>query len=397
MADHGQTSVIPDAVAWRVVDLSHNPAGAAASRVTPLSQRLSETILADGPIPVSLYMLMCLHDPAHGYYATRPGIGQDFATAPETSQTFGEMIGLWVAHQWREMGSPERFQLVELGPGQGTMMSDMLRASRTVPGFLDAANIALIEASPALRQAQLERLMGHAVTHYVRLEDVPADPAIIVANEFLDCLPVRQFVKVGTQWRERRVGLSGEAFTFGLGDAPSGYDDDVVQATIEPNVTEDQIEIAPGLETLTAALFERFRTAPGCALFIDYGPANTAPGDTLRAYSAGRQVSPLERPGECDLTADVDFRRLKRLAERAGMRVFGPVSQGAFLLNLGIGERARMLAEANTSKAQAIETAVGKLVNPDEMGDRFKAICLASSDFTSPPGFEQRQTQTHPK
>ncbi len=348
--------------------------------MTPLHQRIRDAIRIDGPMPVSLYMLMCLHDPADGYYATRPGIGQDFATAPETSQIFGELIGLWAVHEWRAMGSPEPFWLMEIGPGRGTMMADMMRAAGAVPEFRKAARIALVEASPALREGLAERLMDHLPAFFPDIEAVPPGPSIVVANEFLDCLAVRQFVRDGNGWRERRIGLSGaDRLSFGIGPT----------ADLPPNVIPvgDHVEVAAGLETVSQILARRFRQAPGRALFIDYGPDDRSPGDTLRAYRRGAQIDPLIEPGGCDLTADVDFPRFKHLCEAEGLAVFGPLQQAYFLTRLGAHERAKALAAANPDRAEEVFDGIRKLTSPQQMGARFKAIALAPHGTQKPAGF----------
>lgn len=336
-----------------------------------LEVRLKSLIATDGPIPVSTWMTVCLHDPQEGYYATQPGLGRDFVTAPETSQVFGELIGLWAASVWQNMGRPDPFNLVELGPGRAALMQDALRAARAVPGFVAAARLTLVEASPALRKIQAERLADHTPNFAESLSDVPAGPAIFIANEFLDCLPARQFVKDRGEWRERVVGLGPDGeFTFGLAveEAPQ----DALAAS-----HGETVEVQPGLPVLIDRLAER--EAPFAALFIDYGPADDAPGDTLRAYREGEQVSPLSAPGSCDLTVDVDFGRLARLARAAGLGVTGPVTQRAFLASLGIEARMQALIAANPDDAEAIHTACLKLVDPGEMGERFKVIALASS------------------
>jgi NADH dehydrogenase [ubiquinone] 1 alpha subcomplex assembly factor 7 len=348
--------------------------------VTSLADRIRDIAMMSGPMSVSAYMATCLHDPKQGYYATRPGLGRDFTTAPEISQVFGELLGLWAAHEWRAMGSPETFQLVELGPGRGTLMADALRAAAAVPGFREAARIVLVEISPALREEQRLRLNDWRVLHVDDFASVPAGPAIVLANEFLDCLPIRQFKRDGNGWRERRVGVDkAGALIFGLSpevDLPGG----LLPAA-------DIVEIAPALDSLVDALAVRFAAAPGRALFVDYGPADASPADTLRAYRAGRQVDPLDGPGESDLTADVDFLRLRHLAEAAGLAVFGPEPQGRFLTRLGVQSRSRTLCEANPARADEISAGVLRLVSPDEMGLRFKAICLAPRETSPPPGF----------
>jgi len=331
-------------------------------------------------MPVSLYMLMCLHDPAHGYYATRPAFNVDFTTAPETSQVFGELLGLWAAHEWMAMGSPSPFWLIELGPGRGVMMADMLRAGRAVPGFIEAAQVTLIEASPALREEQSERLSDYTITHSDSLDAVPAGPCIIIGNEFLDCMAVRQFVRDGNGWRERQIGFSGaNRLAFGIG--PS--------AELPSNVLPvgDHVEVAPALETFVESVARRFRHDPGRALLVDYGPDDRSPGDTLRAYRQGAQVDPLADPGACDLTADVDFGRLGRICASEGLAVHGPMQQGYFLTRLGAWERTRALAAANPERADEITAAVTRLVAPEDMGALFKAVCLAPVAAAAPPGF----------
>ena len=220
--------------------------------MTPLAQRIRDSIRVNGPMPVSLYMLMCLHDPEQGYYATRPGFNRDFTTAPETSQVFGELIGLWAAHEWLAMGSPPTFRLVELGPGRGVMMCDMLRAGRAAPGFVDAVRITMIEASPTLRRAQQDRLIGRTLEYFPDLEAVPPGPAIIVGNEFLDCLAIRQYVRDGNGWRERAVGLDeSDQLAFGRG-LPAELPERIIPVG-------DQVEVAPGLDAIVEMIARRFR------------------------------------------------------------------------------------------------------------------------------------------
>lgn len=349
--------------------------------MTDLTDRIREVIRSNGPMPVSLYMLMCQHDPKHGYYAVRPGLGRDFATAPEISQMFGEMLGLWVAHEWRAMGAPSPFWLVELGPGRGVMMADMLRACATAQDVLTAARVVLVEASASLAKEQASRLSGRNVAHVADLASAPEGPAIVVANEFLDCFAIRQFVKDGSDWRERTIGLDDDnGLIFGLGVGVERLPDDAYAKGSE-------IEIAAGLDTVTQTLAQRFSAHPGRALFIDYGPKDFAPGDTLRAFRDGRQVGPLEQPGECDLTADVDFGRLLRLAEKARLTVHGPREQGGFLKELGLTERARALIRSNPGRLKEITAAETKLLSDAEMGSRFKAICLSSPGLPTPAGF----------
>jgi NADH dehydrogenase [ubiquinone] 1 alpha subcomplex assembly factor 7 len=348
--------------------------------VSALRERLADMVRINGPMPVSLYMLTCLHDPKDGYYATRAGFNTDFTTAPETSQVFGELLGLWAAHEWIAMGSPLSFRFIELGPGRGTMMADMMRAAESVTGFREAAEISLVEASPALREHQAELLSAYRIQHFEDLEHVPKGPTVLVANEFLDCLPVRQFVRDGNGWRERQVGFDVfKELDFGIGP-PADLPPHVIPAS-------DEVEFAVALETVVDVVARRFASHSGRALFIDYGPDDHSPGDTLRAYKAGKQVSPMAAPGTSDLTADVDFPRLAHLAEAHQLAVHGPIRQGYFLRRLGARERAMQLAGANPARSDEISAALRKLTALDEMGSRFKAICLSPKGAEAPPGF----------
>lgn len=346
-----------------------------------LEERLIRLIETDGPIPLSAYMQIALHDPKEGYYAVRPGLGRDFTTAPETSQIFGELIGLWIVHEWRAMGAPSPFHLVEIGPGRALLLHDALKMAALAGGqtFLDALQLTLIEPSPALRLVQTERLQRYAPQFVSQLSGVPAGPMLLVANEYLDCLPVRQFHRDGDRWRECVVGLSAErSLVMGLAaDEP--------RPPMGTALAGNVVEVQSGLDLIIADLATR--AAPFRALFIDYGPADRAPADTLRAYREGRQVSPLEAPGLCDLTADVDFGRFARLAAAANLDVSGPTPQGMFLLGLGAQARLNQLIKANPDEAEAIYTAAQRLIDPKEMGERFKAICLSSAGLPKPAGF----------
>jgi SAM-dependent MidA family methyltransferase len=346
-----------------------------------LEERLVRLIETGGPITLSTYMQLVLHDPKDGYYAARPGIGRDFITAPETSQIFGELIGLWLVHEWRALGSPAGFLLVEIGPGRGQLMLDALRIAGAAGGaaFLDAARLTFVEPSPVMRSA-LEEMFRALTPHFAEaLAQVPDRPMLLVANEYLDCLPARQFRAAEGGWRECVIGLNGDGrLAFGL-------------AADEPHpphgtaLAGEAVEVQTGLDLVIADLASRrepFRT-----LFIDYGPDDRAPGDTLRAYREGRQVSPLETPGMCDLTVDVDFGRFARLAAAAGLDVAGPAPQGMFLLGLGAQARLGQLIRSNPDEADAIFQAANRLIDPKEMGARFKAVCVSSPGLAKPAGF----------
>lgn len=346
-----------------------------------LKDRILRLIETGGPIPVSTYMQLALHDPAQGYYATRSGLGTDFITAPEVSQVFGELIGLWVVHEWRAMGTPDEFQLVEIGPGRGTLMADALRLAYVAGGreFARAARLTLVEPSPDLRTVQAGRLKDYAPDFADTLAAVPAGPMILVANEYLDCLPVRQFRKADGQWRECVVGLDA------AGELALGLAADEQRPPEGAAESVEAVEVQTGFDLLVADLVTR--PAPMRALFVDYGPADATPGDSLRAFSQGEQISPLSRPGETDLTVDVDFGRLKRLAGKIGLEVAGPTPQGMFLMGLGAQARLNQLVEANPDHAEAIFNNAQRLIDPKDMGSRFKAICLSSPGLPHPVGF----------
>lgn len=346
-----------------------------------LKDRIIRLIEADGPMPVSMFMQMALHDPSEGYYATRPGLGQDFTTAPETSQVFGELLGVWVVHEWDVLGRPQPCHLVELGPGRGTLMVDALRAmssSETGRACLEALQLVLVEASPALRKVQAERLQHVCPLFVDDLQDVPDGHMLLLANEFLDCLPARQFERdaESKDWFEIRIGSENGELTYGR-----------VKADLDwlSSETVDALDHQPGLRTLCEILSHR--THPFRALFVDYGPMVQPPADSLRAYKQGALVDPLDEPGAQDLTVDVDFAALKTEAETVGLDVSGPLPQGQFLLTLGAEARMQSLVRANPNDAQSIFEAAKRLVDPSDMGDRFKAICLSSSGLPRAAGF----------
>ena len=348
-----------------------------------LAQRLKARILEDGPITVADYMTACLHDPAGGYYPTRPALGEagDFITAPLVSQMFGELIGLWAVEVWSRMGVPSPFRLVEVGPGDGTLMHDVLRAARLVPAFLEAADVWLVETSPPLRAAQAARLpQGHWTSS---LEHVPGDaPIILVANELLDCLPARQFVLTPQGWAERRVGLDDAGgLAFGLVPAPRGFEPPL--ATPEGAV----VEISPAQEAFGAGVGARIARDGGAALLIDYGRDRPEAGDTLQALKGHRKVPPLEEPGAADLTVHADFPAVAAAARSAGVETSPIATQGAFLRALGVEARAMALSRARPDQARTIARQLARLTAPDQMGDLFKVLGVHSPGLPL-PGFE---------
>ncbi len=358
-------------------------------RSTPLAIRLKDEIRHKGPITVADYMSRCLWDEAHGYYATRLAIGRDgdFITAAEISQTFGEIIGLWAGVVWQQvLGAPKGLQLVEYGPGRGTMMRDALRAARVIPGLCEAMKVHLVEMSPELIAAQREALSDATVPiqwgH--NLIGFPT-PAIILANEFLDSWPVEQWIKTESGWRQRGVGLDtrGEISFVEMG-LPSA---DNSAALRFPDAQVGALVENQRLERLADAFQTLARSGPVTALIIDYGYATAAAGDTLQAVREHKYESPLTSPGEADLSAHVSFYELASVLHSCGLAIDGPVTQAEFLGSLGIIERGSRLMHANPARAGEIETGLARLLAPNGMGTRFKAIGVRSPQLPPLPGF----------
>jgi NADH dehydrogenase [ubiquinone] 1 alpha subcomplex assembly factor 7 len=417
---------------------------------SPLLAVLRARIAREGPIPVDQYMRACLAHPEHGYWrsAQTIGTGGDFITAPEISQVFGELIGLWCAVVWQSMGNPSPLRFVELGPGRGTLMRDALRAARAVPPFLAASTVHLVETSAPLREAQRQTLSSlltptspapplptgeRAVRHDLRapqlhrefrreetarksfgeqgegglvaegeegsltptlsprgegdaalrgavpiawheaVEQVPEGSAIIIANEFLDALPIRQLVFSDSAWCERVVDVCARgALQFAVGPkTPAGAEK--LEASPPPGTI---VELRAEEDELFARLAGR--ASPLVALFVDYGPAQPATGDTLQAVRRHAWVDPLSRPGRTDLTAHVQFASLAGKARAAGLVADGPMTQGEFLGRLGVAERAARLMAANPDEAANIEAGVQRLISPTGMGELFKVLAVRS-------------------
>ncbi|QYZ70199.1 class I SAM-dependent methyltransferase [Neotabrizicola shimadae] len=352
--------------------------------MTPLADLLARRIAATGPITVAEYMAECLLHPAHGYYATRDPFGTagDFTTAPEISQMFGELLGLCLAQSWLDQGAPTPFTLAELGPGRGTLMADVLRATRAVPGFHAAAQVVLVEASPVLRQVQARTLGSHPVEWVGDAADLPDRPLFLLANEFFDALPIRQFQRDGAQWRERLIGLKGGALAFGLSDPVGPALPGPCFAADPPGTVA---EICPSALPVMEEIARRLRSHGGVALIVDYGGWRSK-GDTLQALRAHRMEDPLANPGEADLTAHVDF---EALALAADVPHSGLTRQGDLLLRLGIAGRAERLAQRLTGAAlDSHRAALHRLTDPAEMGSLFKALALHAPGMPPPPGFD---------
>ena len=360
---------------------------------TPLDAEIHRLIGVAGPMPIAEYMRLCLTHPQHGYYINRDplGSGGDFVTSPEISQMFGELIGLWMGSVWQQMGAPENVRIIELGPGRGTLMHDALRAAKIVKGFRDALVVHLVEVSPALQQVQQRMLedLDAGVLWHSAIEDVPPGPSIIVANEFIDALPVHQAVKQADGWHERVIEIAPDgryvigaarealphfeaAMPRGLRQAPEG-------AIFEWR--DDSVALELGRRT----------REEGAALIIDYGHAHFGLGDTLQAVAGHSFTDPLRAPGNADLTAHVDFESISQCAESMGARIHGPIRQRDLFLRLGITQRAAALkANAPPEKAAEIDIALARLIAEGArgMGELFKAIAIAAPKLGALPGFE---------
>lgn len=349
--------------------------------MTPLARLLVERIRETGPISVADYMTECLLHPIHGYYTTRDPFGSagDFTTAPEISQMFGELLGLALAQAWLDRGSPSPFILAELGPGRGTLMADILRATKGVPGFHAGARIMLVEASPSLRKVQAATLAGHAPVWLDQVEDLAEAPLFLVANEFLDALPIRQFQRGSDGWRERLVGLRDGALTFGLSAAlPKVPETPAFSHAPEGALVEDSMPARLAVAEVSA----RISRSGGIAYWIDYGGWRSQ-GDTLQALRQHAFDDPLAYPGDADLTAHVDFEPLAALAQ-----AFTYDTQGAVLKRLGIDARAERLARNLTGPAlESHQAAHRRLTHPSEMGSLFKVLAITSAGSPPPPGF----------
>lgn len=353
-----------------------------AEGLGPLAQTLKRRIRAAGPISVADYMA----EVAAFYYAHRDPFGAagDFVTAPEVSQIFGELIGLWCVAQWQRLGAPAPFLLVELGPGRGTLMADALRAARVVPEFVAALTLHLVEQSPLLRRHQAEKLAAFAPCWHDDVTTLPGGTMLLIANEFLDALPIRQFERRDGAWHERRIALdAAENLAFGLEQRPSLY-----AASLPPAAEGMIAELAPAALALAQDLGARLSRDGGAALFIDYGYFPSGLGDTLQAVRRHHAHRVLDQPGEADLTAHVDFARFAAAARAAGATSFGPVTQASFLERLGLAlRRDALLTQATPDQAQAIGAACERLTGPAAMGHLFKVLALTQPGLSVPEGF----------
>lgn len=354
---------------------------------TELGRLIARRIALTGPVSLADFMAEAMAHPRLGYYrrALPVGAAGDFTTAPEISQMFGELVGAWLAERWLAIGRPAPVRLVELGPGRGTLMADAMRATRGVPGFHAALDLHLVEINEPLRALQAAALAAHRPRWHARLDDVPAGPTLLVANEFFDALPVRQFERTEAGWRERMVGLADDGETLRLALAPgitawAG----ALEAALPGAATGAQAELCEAGLAVAAALGRRLAADGGWALIVDYG-RDGALGASLQAVRGHRGTDILDRPGETDLSALVDF---AALARATGQPTFGPVGQGDFLRRLGIEARAAALkARASDAQGAAIDAAMARLIDPGQMGTLFRVMAVGDDRSAAPAGF----------
>ena len=356
-----------------------------------LKARIAALIEAQGPMSVAQFMTIALLDPRDGYYPNRDAIGAagDFITAPEVSQMFGEMIGLWLVQAWADQGCPKNPRLVELGPGRGTLMADILRTAAVAPEFIADLDVVMIEASPAMQAQQADKLrgLGADLSWQTQFDDHLGDrPLFLVANEFFDALPVRQYVKTERGWCERMVtALDGE-LTFALAPVPQPKSS--VPPDREAAPDGGVYEASPASTALAEEIARIITAKGGAALVLDYGYGEAAGfSETLQAVSGHKFAEALAEPGQDDISAHVDFAALAQAGKRGGAAVFGPTTQGMFLDNIGITERAEQLMKSNPNSARDLLTATERLIGNDQMGQLFKVLAFAPPAISDMAGF----------
>jgi NADH dehydrogenase [ubiquinone] 1 alpha subcomplex assembly factor 7 len=366
--------------------------------INNFTEKINKKILETGPITIAEFMTICLLDPTDGYYPTRDPFGKDgdFITSPEISQMFGELIGLWCMQTWHDMGQPKKINLIEYGPGRGIMMQDIVRVAKLDKGFLESISITLIEASPVLESIQAETLSEAPcpVNWSPNIEEIPQMPSIILGNEFLDCLPIRQFIQTDKNlglngWRERLVTVKNNKLGFGI----SPFELAEWQKKELPNshhkaIQNDLLEFCPAFSQIIDELKSRSLNSNTRALFIDYGPATTDFGDTLQSLQKHKKINVFSDLGNADLTARVNFEHLANLSKANNLSVTSVITQGEFLCNMGIKVRAEKLMKAKPELRNNIQRQLNKLISQDEMGALFKVICFQSEELGLPLGFE---------
>ncbi|HEY0328664.1 MAG TPA: SAM-dependent methyltransferase [Rhodopseudomonas sp.] len=354
----------------------------------PLSLQdvIKQLIKSAGPMPVWRYMELCLTHPGFGYYVSRDPLGRegDFTTAPEVSQMFGELLGLWAASVWKSIGSPQLVRLIELGPGRGTMMADALRALKVVPPLFQALHIHLIEINPVLREKQKATLAGVENLHWhASLGEVPGGSSIILANEYFDVLPIHQMVRGERGWHERTVEIdANDRLVFGVAPEPIPHFEQLLPPLVRAAPQGAVFEWRPDAEIMTIA--SRVRDEGGAALIIDYRHLRSDAGDTFQAIARHSFADPLQNPGRADVTAHVDFQALARGAQDMGARVHGPVTQGEFLKRLGVENRAvALMGKASLEISEDVASALKRLVEGGRggMGSMFKVMAVSEPDL----------------
>ena len=343
-----------------------------------LSQQIDAQIRETGPMSIATYMGLALGHPRHGYYTMgRPlGSAGDFITAPEISQMFGELVGFFIVNLWQQMGEPKSFTLLELGPGRGTLMQDALRAASRADGFENALHLQLFEQNALLKGEQEKRLGKYSPYWASDLDAFGEDPIFVVANEFFDALPIKQFVRTDDGWHERLVGLRDGARAFGL--SPTPISESAAPAEVRGAYAGEVLELSTAAIDAMQRLSRKVALQGGAILAIDYGYERTQTGETLQAVQSHAFADVLDAPGEADISAHVNFGVLADAARATGLAVAPLAHQGEWLLRLGIGERANALARANPSEAGNIARAVERLTSPKQMGTLFKVLCAHS-------------------
>jgi len=363
---------------------------------SPLQSEIKKLIKASGAMPVWRYMELCLMHPEHGYYVSRDPLGRegDFTTAPEVSQMFGELLGLWAASIWKTLGSPPLLRLIELGPGRGTMIADALRAMRVLPPLYQTLSVHLVEVNPVLRKKQEATLAGiRNVAWHDRIDQVPDGLSIIFANEYFDVLPVHQVVRRSTGWHERVVELDpNDQLVFGTAAYPTPRFEVLLPPLVRAAPIGAVFEWRPDSEIMKIA--SRVRDQGGAALIIDYGHERSDAGDTFQAIARHSFTDPLKTPGQADVTAHVDFQALGSAAEAVGARVHGPVTQGEFLKRLGIETRAvTLMAKASHEVSEDISSALKRLTSTGRggMGSLFKVLGVSEQNLVTLPGLSDEK------
>ena len=367
-------------------------------QTSPLHSEIKRLIQSSGPMPVWRYMEMCLAHPVHGYYVSRDPLGRegDFTTAPEVSQMFGELLGLWAASVWKAIGSPPVLRLIELGPGRGTMMADALRALRVLPPLFQALSVHLVEINPLLRDRQKTTLQSFRnVSWHDDFDDVPDGPAVILANEYFDVLPIHQMVRTETGWHERVIDLDSDGnFIFAAASEPVPRFEMLLPPLVRAAPVGAVFEWRPDSEIMKLA--SRVRDQDGAALIVDYGHLRSDAGDTFQAIARHSFADPLKDPGGVDITAHVDFEALSRAAEDVGACVHGPVPQGEFLRRLGVETRAAgLMAKAPPEVSEDIAGALQRLIGsgPGGMGSLFKVVAISEPRLTDLAGFSDDEPE----